>query len=478
MLLLQSGREWVKATCATALPDRILGGMLASLISQRFKLPGLLVRLPMAYDARFNEAMAVMHYNGGDPDDEGKKLVKGRFRNLLECHNFKEIKKVVGDSSDSWDGAARLAKGLDLEREWGPFEAIVLLERELCEGRWTVFLNQVEHAKKTAQEKITHILEAKKESRRVLSSFKKGVMISSEGSVGSVAAVGVSMMQPSEQTIRIVLGSESFCQAVTAIGRELDDGSEADKQQRVMTVVLQLNGYVTLFLRKMTGVAVSDAFHDIFRRMSEVAPSGKKDISPYQLLFGQTLVESYCRYSHMKVPAVAKCWRLGAETTQKILNGEFTEMILENELFGAAQNAVIGGESREVKKDDRFLDMTLMPGLQEVVGDFFVFIGLGAEDPVEGKASFATLIQNAIVMIRTADQLEEARRTHALRNGRNGVQHIMSLAMADAGDLFRKRFTTQDLAFKVDTRFFIPVNSTVYQLLEGVEREREYRSMV
>ncbi len=46
----------------------------------------------------------------------------------------------------------------------------------------------------------------------------------------------------------------------------------------------------------MTGVSVLDAVYDIFRRMSEVAQSGKKDISPYQLLFGQILVSSYCRY--------------------------------------------------------------------------------------------------------------------------------------------------------------------------------------
>ena len=95
----------------------------------------------------------------------------------------------------------------------------------------------------------------------------------------------------------MVIRSESFLQGVRVIDKVLNDRSEVDKQHLAMTAVLQLNGYVTLFLRKMTGVSVSDAVHDIFRRMSEVAPSGKKDISPYQLLFGQILVSSCCRYN-------------------------------------------------------------------------------------------------------------------------------------------------------------------------------------
>ena len=61
----------------------------------------------------------------------------------------------------------------------------------------------------------------------------------------------------------MVLRSESFLQAATAIGKELDGGSEVDRQQRTMTVVLQLNGYVTLLLRKIIGVAVSDAIHKV-----------------------------------------------------------------------------------------------------------------------------------------------------------------------------------------------------------------------
>ena len=246
-----------------------------------------------------------------------------------------------------------------------------------------------------------------------------------------------------------------------------------------MSIVLQLSGFVSLFLKKMTGVLVSDAVHDIFRRMNVVAPSTRKDISPFQLLFGQALVVAYCKYNHLPVPQASRCWKLSADTTQKILNGDFADMILENELFGAVHNAVVGRVCFvEVKKENRFLEVSLMTALQEVVGDFFVFIGLGSADPDANTASFATLMQNTLVALRMSDQLSELTKNYALRNGQNGAQDIMNLAMVDAAALFKRRFVTPDLAFIVDPTLFIPANSMVYGLLEGVARVNTLRSQL
>ena len=75
------------------------------MLSTRFRLPGLLMTLPKTAANRYLEAVAIMHYNGGDPDAEGKMLIKERFRMLLECEAFKAIKKVVGNSTRPWEEA-------------------------------------------------------------------------------------------------------------------------------------------------------------------------------------------------------------------------------------------------------------------------------------------------------------------------------------------------------------------------------------
>jgi len=212
--------------------------------------------------------------------------------------------------------------------------------------------------------------------------------------------------------------------------------------------------------------------------MNEVAHV-RKDFGPYQLLFGQALVEAYCKYNHQNVPSAARCWKLPYQTTEKILNGEFADMILENELLGAVHNAVLNRVCAPVvKKERRFLEETLAQGLQEVVGDFFVFIGLGAADHETSKASFASLMQNTLVGLRTSSQLSPKIKEHALRNGNNGVQDIMNLAMADAASLWKRRFVTADLAYLVDPNLFIPETSLVYELLKGVARVSDFRSLL
>lgn len=480
MLLLKSARAWVKAANQNwePPPDRVLGSVLASMLSTRFRLPGLLMTLQKTAANRYLEAVTIMHYNGGDPDAEGKMLIKERFRVLLECEAFKAIKKVVGNSTRPWEEVEQLATGFDLYWGWGSFDVLIQLERELRSGRWLAFLDQVEHSGKKSDEKIKYILEGRKESKRMLTSFQKGGMISSDGSVGSTGTVGGSMMHPSEQTVGTVIRSNSFLTAVSSIDRVLEDIEGTDKQQRVLTIVLRLDGYVSLFLKKMTGHLVSDSVHDIFRRMNVVAPV-RKDIGPYQLLFGQALVEAYCKYNHQTVPSAAKCWKLPAGTTEKILNGEFADMILENELLGAVHNAVLNRVGAlVVKKENRFLEETLTQGLQEVVGDFFVFIGLGAADHETNKASFASLMQNTMVGLRSSSNLSQKMKDHALRNGNNGVQDIMNLAMADAASLWKRRFVTPDLAYLVDPNLFIPENSLVYELLKSVARVSECRSMM
>ena len=480
MLLLKSAKDWVKSAHQNwdPPPDRVLGSVLANMLSTRFRLPGLLMALPKTAANRYLEAVAIMHYNGGDPDAEGKMLIKERFCSLLDCEAFKSIEKVVGNSARPWEEAEQLATGFDLDWGWGSFNVLIQLERELKSGRWLASIDHEEHSGMQSHEKIKRILEGRKESKRMLSCFQKGGMISSDGSAGSTGTIGGSMMHPSEQTLGTVTRSKSFLEAVRLIDKGLVTIEGTDKQQRVMTIVLRLGGYVSLFLKKMTGHLVSDTVHDVFRRMNEVAPV-KKDIGPYQLLFGQGLVEAYCKYGHQTVPSAAKCWKLPATTTEKILSGEFADMILENELLGAVQNAVLNRVcATVVKKDRRFLEETLTQGLQEVVGDFFVFIGLGAADHEANKASFASLMQNTLVSLRRSNQLSSKMKEHSLRNGLNGVQDIMDLAMTDAAALWKRRFVTSDLAFIVDPDLFIPETSLVYELLKGVSKVSEFRSML
>ena len=414
MLLLKSARDWVKSANQNwePPPDRVLGSVLANMLSTRFRLPGLLMALPKTAANRYLEAVAIMHYNGGDPDAEGKMLIKERFRSLLDCEAFKSIKKVVWNSARPWEEAEQLAAGFDLDWGWGSFDVLSQLERELRSGRWLASIDHDEHSGMQSHEKIKCILEGRKESKRMLVCFQKGGMISSDGSAGSTGTVGGSMMHPSEQTLGTVTRSVSFLEAVRSIDKGLVTIEGTDKQQRVMTIVLRLGGYVSLFLKKMTGHLVSDAVHDVFRRMNEVAPV-RKDSGPYQLLFGQALVEAYCKYSHQAVPSAAKCWKLPAPTTEKILSGEFADMILENELLGAVHNAVLNRVCAPVvKKDRRFLEETLAQGLQEVVGDFFVFIGLGAANHEANKASFASLMQNTLVGLRRSSQLSPKMKDH------------------------------------------------------------------